>query len=347
MDRVTRLLCDIGQSKRIVEIGPGYSPVAPKSAGWTTHTVDHATQTELKKKYSNAGVNIDLIEPVDSVWQSGPLQHALPASLLGSVDLIIASHVLEHFPDLLGFFHSASELARLGGLLSVALPDRRYCFDCLKPWTTTGEVLDAHSQRLNRHSLKTAYNNMAYSAVVDGRLAWGPSPTGLPTFLDPFSTASSYAHQYRADPSEPYQDFHAWQFSPAGFQLLMLELREMRLTDWMIEKIDGPENFEFFVTLRRTPLAGITMDAERLQSERRRLLIEQLLEAREQIDFILPRERKRGSATDRLENSPNISTQLFDHERRLDFVGRGLTILNSMPQRARCLLQRLRRLCRT
>ncbi|HYZ24442.1 MAG TPA: methyltransferase domain-containing protein, partial [Rhodopila sp.] len=132
MDRVLFLRGSSDVSSQILEIGAGYNPVAPKRGGWRTHVVDHASRDDLCVKYAAApGVDIGLIEEVDTIWQGGPLQEAVPADLVGAVDTIIASHVLEHFPDLIGFFQSAERLARNAGLLSVAFPDRRYCFDCL------------------------------------------------------------------------------------------------------------------------------------------------------------------------------------------------------------------------
>jgi SAM-dependent methyltransferase len=285
LDRVSRLLGTADRSLQIIEIGAGYCPVAPKSQGWNTHVVDHTDQEALRAKYADAAVDLQAIEPVDTVWQQGALHEAVPADLAGQVDLIIASHVLEHLPDLIGFFASAARLATASGLLSIALPDRRYCFDCFRPWTTTGGLLEAHHRGAARHGLRTAFDHMAYSAVVDGQLAWGARPIGRPALLDPFAAAAATAKSFSDGMPGPYQDYHAWQFTPAGFELIALELSELGLLDWHVEKLDGPENFEFFVSLRRG--AGQLMPADALQVARRDLLLRQLAETREQIDFML------------------------------------------------------------
>src|SRR5208283_2921376 len=162
---MSRLLGTADRAQQIVEIGAGYCPVAPKSGGWNTHVVDHASRDELRTKYAAAAVDRQAIEEVDTVWHDGALHEAVPAALVGHVDRIIASHVLEHIPDLIGFFDSAARLSSPDGALSIALPDRRYCFDCFKPWTTTGDVLEAHRRRPSRHSLKTAFDHVAYSAA--------------------------------------------------------------------------------------------------------------------------------------------------------------------------------------
>ncbi len=287
MNRTDKLLGTATRSLQIIEIGAGYCPAAPKSQGWNTHVVDHAAQDALRQKYSAAAVDTRSIEAVDTVWQAGALHEAVPAALLGRVDLIIASHVLEHLPDLIGFFASAARLAAPDGVLSVALPDRRYCFDCFKPWTTTGGLLEAHHRGASRHSLKTAFDHMAYSAVVDGQLGWGAKPIGRPALLDPFAAAAATAASFSDATTGPYQDYHAWQFTPAGFELTVLELTELGLLDWHLESLDGPDNFEFFASLRHGSRGR--MQPEALQSARQNLLVRQLAEAREQIDLMLGR----------------------------------------------------------
>ena len=333
MDRMTRLLGGTERSKQVLEIGAGYSPVAPKAKGWLTHVVDHTTQEALRQKYISANVDTALIEAVDTVWEGGTLHEAVPQSLLGQVDLIIASHVLEHMPDLIGFFISASRLVRPGGVLSVALPDRRYCFDCFKPWTTTGELLEAHHRGVTRHGLRTAFDAFAYSAVMDGQLAWCPRPVGKPSFMNGFEAAREAYAQFRRDDDMPYQDHHAWQFTPMGFKLIMLELGALGVTDWAIETLHGPENFEFFVSLRRVD--PVAVEPEILQSQRRDLLLRQMAESREQIDFIL------GGSSAALpgpvsKNRAGVEETLEDHERRLTSLS--LSVAQLMSGRSGSLL---------
>ncbi len=292
MNRIARLLGTADRNQRIVEIGAGYNPVAPKSAGWQTHVVDHTSRAELRAKYSGEGVEVNLtaidtgdIEEVDTIWAGGSLHEAVPAAMLGQVDRIIASHVLEHMPDLVGFLKSASALVRPFGVLSIALPDRRYCFDCFKPWTTTGDLLEAHHRRLQRHSLKTAFNHMAYSASADHQLGWGAHRIGRPVLMDPFKTAAMIAGLFRDDPNRPYEDYHAHQFTPSSFRLVILELAELGLSDWYVEDLVTSDSFEFFVLLGRG--TGARLDAGELQTVRQGLLMAQLLEVRDQVDLIL------------------------------------------------------------
>ncbi len=283
------------RSDQIIEIGAGYTPIAAKSRGWQTHVVDHASREALRAKYSGqtagvdlAAIDISCIEEVDTVWQGGPLHEAVPDCLMGKVDLIIASHVLEHMPDLIGFLQSASRLMKPEGMIAVALPDRRLCFDFYKPWSTTGDLLDAYQRRLQRHSVKTAFNHMAYSASAEGKLAWAPGPVQRPDLMDPFATAAQTVNQLLGDSDQAYADYHAWQFTPASFQLIILELAALGLSEWSVRSLDVTGSFEFFVRLASGK--GLTCDPQRLQALRQDLLTAQLLEAREQIDWLLGRQ---------------------------------------------------------
>jgi hypothetical protein len=123
---------------------------------------------------------------------------------------------------------------------------------------------------------------------MDGRLGWGRDSSGLPQFANPFEVAVRTVHGFRDDPDAPYEDFHTWYFTPAGFSLVMLELAQVGVCDWRVDALHGPENFEFFAHLRR---GGERIgDAAALQDRRMALLRQCLLEQREQIDLALPRD---------------------------------------------------------
>ena len=80
-------------------------------------------------------------EEVDFLWDGRPY-----VELIGrrhAYDWIIGSHVLEHTTDLLGFLNDCDSLLKKGGVLSLVVPDKRYCFDRFRPLTDVGRVIDA------------------------------------------------------------------------------------------------------------------------------------------------------------------------------------------------------------
>ncbi len=284
MDRNALLLGDATPATRIIEIGPSHAPIAPKRGGWNSFVVDHADQAELRAKYDKFGVDLEAIEPVDGVWHGGRLDSAVPPALHGSFDRLIASHVIEHIPDIVTFLNSAQNLLAGAGTLALAVPDKRYCFDALKPITTTGDILAAHApDGPGRHSRRTLFNQVAYSVGMDGASAWGQHPVHAAHFMNSLTDALAFHEAASEAPDSPYVDAHAWQFTPAAFQLAILELAEAGLIDWRVAECSPAQGSEFIVTLRR----GRTAWPEPAQREARRmeLLLATLVEQREQIDY--------------------------------------------------------------
>jgi SAM-dependent methyltransferase len=251
MDRLEKLLFEIDRSARILEVGPSYNPVAPKADGWRSFVLDHAAQDELREVYRRHGVAHERVEPVDFVWTGGPIHNAVPATYHGIFDACIASHVLEHLPDPIGFFHSVNRLLAADGVLSLAIPDKRYCFDYFRPLTLTPAWIEAFEQKATRHSRRAVFECDAYNMRNGDLSAWGRVNLMRPRLrggLAPAKAAADAAGQLDTD---AYVDCHAWCFTPSSFELLMLELSALGLIGFRIAKLFPTDGCEFIVSLRR------------------------------------------------------------------------------------------------
>lgn len=159
-----------------LEIGPSHNPIAPKKKGYTVQVLDHCSADELRAKYKGHGLNLDNIEEVDFVTQGQPLPE-----LIGKTqcyDWIIASHVVEHIPDLISFLQQCEQLLKPNGVLSLVVPDKRYCFDYFQPLSTTGMLLDAYTQKRTRPSAGQVFDHFANAATAKGAIAWSPDYKG-------------------------------------------------------------------------------------------------------------------------------------------------------------------------
>lgn len=242
-----------------LEIGPWYSPVAPKADGWKTIVVDYQDQAALRRDAlnhtsENIRKNADRIEAVDIVWTGQPLDEAALALRPEGYDFVIASHVIEHTPDIVAFLLQCSSLLKPGGIVSLAVPDMRKCFDILKMPTGIREMLAAHREKRIRHTPETLFEARALGATRGGAGAW------LSGTRTPIELAHDYADivaRYRQDVTEmdrtrPYVDAHAWFFTPASFRLAMLELFEMKLVDLEIASLIESHGSEFIVQMRHS-----------------------------------------------------------------------------------------------
>lgn len=104
-------------------------------------TADHLTAKDLRAKYQAWQVDVSKLEEVDYVLNGSGLSGIDAAQ---AFDLIIASHVIEHSPDLVRFLQDCSRLLKPSGVPSLAVPDKRHRFDYFQSLTSTGMVLDAY-----------------------------------------------------------------------------------------------------------------------------------------------------------------------------------------------------------
>ena len=261
----------VSREMKILEIGPAYNPIAPRSQGWNSFSLDHATQEELRTKYRGQQL-VDRIEPVDYLWKGGPIETAVPKREHGTFDVVIASHVIEHIPDPIAFFMSASVLLKEGGLVSLVVPDKRLTFDFFKPLTATSDYLQAHHLRRTRHSKKTVFDNIAYNVTEKGDISWYARPVGEFGFLaeDVLTAAAQAFDETREDESAAYVDYHGTIYTPSSFTLIIFELSQLGVLPFSIRCTFPTSGCEFYVTLRKGPPAPV--DHAALQQERLRLL---------------------------------------------------------------------------
>jgi SAM-dependent methyltransferase len=290
LSRTETLLGCVSKQSRIIEIGPSFNPIAPKSGGWNSASIDHLSREGLVAKYSaNSEIDFSRIETVDFVWTGGLLSDAVPSTQHGSFDVFLASHVIEHTPDLVAFLDAAEVLLKEDGVVILAVPDKRYCFDYFQQLTTTGQVLDAHAKQRTRHSGERAFDHYAYAATDGGAESWGQRASRGIRFIHELENAGRVYSLLET--TSDYHDLHAWHFVPPSFELILLELAALGETDWRVERISPTAGWEFFAWLRRGARAEIgSMSVDELQSQRSLLLKRTLLQTQAQIDWLLASE---------------------------------------------------------
>ena len=142
--------------------------------------------------------------------------------------------MIEHTPDLIAFLNSAAALLKVDGVVTLAIPDKRYCFDYFQPLTTTGQLLAAHAEQRSRHTRRIAFDHRAYAVKNGGVGAWGQQPTKELRFFHTIGQARNLFDSIQKQ--EDYVDLHAWHFTPASFELLLLELARLGETNWYVDR---------------------------------------------------------------------------------------------------------------
>ncbi len=256
--REMRFLDGITKEQKGLEIGPSHSPVVPKREGYHVETLDWLDQAGLRERYKNDCVNLDAIEPVDYVWKSGSYSRLIQKS--DYYDYIIASHMIEHTTDFAGFLQDCSNLLKKDGILRLAVPDKRYCFDHYRYTTSLAEVLNNAYMPNDLQSV----GNVAeyYMNVVSrkGQISWKkPVLPGLDFLMKHSSRDYRFLHDkhtamdgMRRVCENQYIDIHHYVFTPASFALLIYDLRVLEVIDMKITHMWNTRRNEFIVTLQKT-----------------------------------------------------------------------------------------------
>jgi SAM-dependent methyltransferase len=236
-------------SASIMEIGALNKPFIRKDETDVIY-VDHADTATLRQKYAvGHGFDPADIVDVDAVWGQNSLADCLNGR---KVDYVIASHVIEHVPDLITWLKELSSILNENGEIRLVVPDKRFTFDYTRRPTEMPEVIEAHVRRARRPQLWNILDHVLNVRSVDGHAAWkGPLPLeqipNLHTFEQAFSLAESTIH------TEDYHDVHCWVFTPESFADLMATMVQNGLIDLECREFRDTQEgtIEFTVFLRR------------------------------------------------------------------------------------------------
>ena len=239
---------------RGLEIGPLDSGLADPETDRVTY-VDVLDTTGLREHYAHdPNVILELIPQIDYPLQrDGVMQTLADAASPGApYDWVIASHVIEHVPDVIGWLAQVAELTVDDGVLLLAVPDRRYTFDRHRPPTTTGQAIQAHDAGDTRPSIRAVYDYFTSAVTVDpGKLWAGAPPPGRSARMHDEATVRSMMERCRAG---EYVDCHVWTYTPQSLVDQVDELRALGLCEWYVEKVAPvPHGIEFYALLRRLP----------------------------------------------------------------------------------------------
>jgi hypothetical protein len=235
--------------------------IGPLDAGISDPEIDQVSYVDVfdtagtRQHYADdPNVILDLIPHIDyPLYDGGTMRSLTEAAAPGApYDWVIASHVIEHVPDVIGWLGQVAAVTVDGGALVLAVPDRRYCFDRHRPPTTTGQAIEAHEAGHSRPSLRAVYDHFSSAVSVDPVGLWecDRPPTRAARVHD---AATVRAAMERCRAGE-YVDCHVWTFTPESLLDQIRELRGLALCDWYVEKLlPVPRSVEFHAVLRRLP----------------------------------------------------------------------------------------------
>jgi len=252
MDRKTKLTSGLNLKGDGLELGPLAWPILTRAEA-SIEYVDHATTHELRRLYrGDRGVPNAQIVDVDFALSGRPLPVAVGNKRF---DYVLASHVIEHVPDVIGWLGEINTILKPGGILSLAIPDKRYTFDIDRDVSRPADIIAAHVDRNIKAGSAAVYDHFRnYRSKVDPVQAW-EGKLYLTEEAGPhrYSVKESYDFCIANQTGGRYIDTHISVFTPASFFAVIKELIELSLFPFKVAYFyDTAENgIEFIVGLQK------------------------------------------------------------------------------------------------
>ncbi|NSX34039.1 class I SAM-dependent methyltransferase [Brevundimonas vesicularis] len=245
-----------------LELGAANNPIvrSPKC-----RYADYADTETLRQRFAASEYHgVNSLVAIDYVWAgSGPLKPIVGDQRF---DYVIASHVIEHVPNPIGWFRGIAEVVRPGGVFNLAIPDQRFTFDIACPPSSLGELIEADLLSYSRPSPRQIFDSCYYGKAVDPGEPWRRDVdlASTPSFSGEIASQLAYDQAVRSL-SGDYYDSHCWAFTPRAFLLLLRGLCDLRLFDFMIKDFHPTteDEFEFFLSLEK-PRPEVSREVLRL-----------------------------------------------------------------------------------
>ncbi len=207
-----------------LEIGPLYRPRVSQAL-YDVRYVDHYSTDELRAGYaanSQVAPFTDEIVEVDYVLKDGETISSATKDD-APFDYLIASHVIEHIPNPIGWFRDVGEILAPDGLISLVIPDKRFCFDVNRDLTSSQDWVDWYLRGLEGPSYVQVFDFFAYVATLDGTVDTAALWAGTVDYSDVRRSdvadpeAAAFAECIKHQQTGEIKDIHAGVYTPESF----------------------------------------------------------------------------------------------------------------------------------
>jgi hypothetical protein len=257
-------LIDISGGKGI-EFGPLSKPIIRSEEGDIRY-IDHASTAELREKYAvDNGYDQSEFVEISYAWSNGPLRNAIKDGTI--FDYALASHVIEHVPNVIWWLSEVFSVLRDGGIFALAIPDGRYTFDCYRSTTTAAMLIDHWLGQLRGHSPQQVFDS--YSQVIKvgvdeiKALFDGQGVVGERYYTPDFALKVARS----ASESSQYIECHASVFTPRSFLEIMKTLIGLGLVEAEVIDFYDTRRYgqEFICVMKKSTSRNVAFIADAIK----------------------------------------------------------------------------------
>jgi len=233
--RIRELTRHADPSRQVgLEIGPLDRPLIPR-ARFRVYYLDQAAKADLVPRYQAHGVHLPALVDPDFAIGGAPFVDVVGALRF---DYAIASHVIEHVPDVIGWLWQVWSVLRDGAVLSLAIPHAEKIFDARRAVTTLADLTEPYFGKATRPGPRQIIDAMLGSAAYYGK-----------DMVEAAFTSFHLANHARK--TGLYCDTHCSVFTPASFAHVLRCLDKCELLGFEVLGIAHPGDDEFFAHLRK------------------------------------------------------------------------------------------------
>jgi SAM-dependent methyltransferase len=281
MTRSTEILKFVDKKQLGIEVAPYFRPLLPKASGANVLVLDIFDAPKLREMAKSDPHLLNEwvadIEDVDVVGDASSIGEYVSArGLEGRVSYIVSSHNFEHLPNPIKFLQGCSSSLKDGGVLSMAVPDCRACFDHFRAPTRLVDWLQAFHSGSSQPSAETIFdfeaNDSAY--ISDGKPTVGCDIASgdLESFILQGNLRTAYqTYLERSKKDSDYKDAHCTVMFPETLELLLRDCRQLGLVDLDILEISQTHGLEFYVHLKKIDKPN-TLNDDEYWSQRQAIL---------------------------------------------------------------------------
>lgn len=254
------------ESQKGLEFGALNSPTVDPSRG-DVRFIDFTDTATLRELHRAFPERVNALVEVTYVWSgSGSLADVIGTGEL--FDWAIASHVIEHVPNILGWLRGIAEVLRPGAVLNLAIPDCRFTFDVDSPRSTIGQAIEADLLSYTHPSIRQAFDYCFHAKAIEPGAIWlsETDVKSLPPFSGEIAPQLAYNHARNIFAKGEYIKSHCWIVTPLSYVGILEGLSIIGTLPLIPTSFNNTEigAVEFFSSFRR---AEATIEPDILKRE--------------------------------------------------------------------------------